>query len=134
MAQFLIITKNSLSLQSSPILRINFQRNSKRDYIVLLRTLCKYLFYRRISIQKSDITFAFIEALRLECDMEKNLAISNIIPLKTISFAVYHDILYHLPYTHPYEIRPILVNLETYKFSFYDEHFNVSDDVLDLPY
>ena len=134
MAQFLIITKNSLSLRSSPLLRINHLRNSKRNYIILLRTLCKYLFFRRVSFQKKDITFAFIEALRLECDMEKNLAVANIIPLKTLSFAVYHDILYHLPYTQPYEIRPILFNLGTYAFSFFDEHSNIINEVDDLPY
>lgn len=134
MAQFLVITKNSLSLQSSPILRINHQRISKKNYLVLLRTLCKYLFFRRVSLQKKDITFAFIEALRLECDMEKNLAVANIIPFVTTSFAVYNDILYHMDYYQPYENRPILFNLSTYDFSFFDENFNLIDAVDDLPY
>ena len=134
MAQFLVITKNSLSLQSSPIHRINYQRNSKRDYIILLRTLSKYVFFRRLSLQKKDITFEFIEALRLECDIENSLGVANIIPLKTLTFAVYNAILSHLPFTQPYETRPILFNLGTYVFSFFDELNNVIDEVDDLPY
>ncbi len=134
MAQFLIITKNSLSLQSSPILRINHLRNSKRDYIILLRTLCKYLFFRRVSIQKKDITFAFIEALRLETIMEQHLAVIDIVPLKTITLAVYNDTLMHMPYYEPYEIRPILFNLDTYALNFFNEDTNTFDDVDDLPY
>lgn len=134
MAQFLIITKNSLSLQRSPILRINHLSNSKRDYIILLRTLCKYLFFRRVSLQKKDITFAFIEALRLETIMEQHLAIIDIVPLKTITLAVYNDILYHMPYYEPYEIRPILFNLDTYALKFFNEDTNTIDEVDDLPY
>lgn len=134
MAQFLIITENSLSLQSSPILRINRQRQSKRNYNLLLMTFCKFLFFRRVSCQKDAITFEFIEALRLECDMEKNLAVFGIIPFRNLSYTVYHDTLAHLYNHEMYENRPILFNLETYDFSFYDERFNVSDDVSDLPY
>lgn len=134
MAQFLIITRNSLSLQSSPIHRINYQRNSKRDYIILLRTLSKYVFFRRLSLQKKDITFEFIEALRLECDVDNSLGVANIIPLKTLTLGVYNAILSHLPFTQPYEIRPILFNLGTYKFSFFDEFNNFTDEVDDLPY
>lgn len=134
MAQFLIITRNSLSLQSSPIHRINYQRNSKRDYIILLRTLSKYVFFRRLSLQKKDITFEFIEALRLECDIENSLGVANIIPLKTLTLAVYNAILSHLSFTQPYEIRPILFNLGTYDFSFFHERYNVIDEVDDLPY
>ena len=52
MAQFLVITENSLSLQSSPILHINHQRINKKNYFLLLRTFCKYLFYRRLTFQK----------------------------------------------------------------------------------
>ena len=134
MAQFLIITENSLSLQSTPILRVNRQRQSKRNYNLLLMTFCKYLFFRRLSYQKNDITFDFIEALRLECDMEKNLAVFGLIPFSKLSFAVYHDTLARLYNHEPYETRPILFNLETYAFSFFDEHINVIDDVSDLPY
>lgn len=134
MAQFIVITKNSLSLQSFPILCINHLRNSKRDYLVLLRTLCKYLFFRRVSIQKKDITFDFIEALRLETIMEQHLAVFNIIPLQTTTLAVYNDILFHMPYYEPYEIRPILFNLDTYALSFFNEDTNTIDEVDDLPY
>lgn len=134
MARFLIITRNSLSLQSSPIHCINCQRNSKRDYIILLRTLTKYVFFRRLSVQKKEITFEFIEALRLECDIENALGVANIIPLKTLTLAVYNAILSHLRFTQPYEIRPILFNLGTYEFSFFDECSNVIDEVDDLPY
>lgn len=134
MAQFLIITQSSLSLQSSPILRINRQRQSKRNYNLLLMTFCKYLFFRRVSYQKDAITFEFIEALRLECDMEKNLAVFGLIPFRNLSYAVYHDTLARLYQHEPYEKRPILFNLETYEFSFYDEHYNLSDDASDLPY
>ena len=134
MAQFLVITENSLSLQSSPIFRINRQRVSKGNYKLLLMTYCKYLFFRRVSYQKDAVTFEFIEALRLECDMEKNLAVFGLIPFRNLSYAVYHDTLARL-YNHElYEKRPILFNLETYEFSFYDEHFNVTDDISDLPY
>lgn len=134
MAQFLIITENSLSLQSSPILRINRQRQSKRNYNLLLMTFCKFLFFRRVHYQKNDITFEFIEALRLECDMEKNLAVFGLIPFRNLSYAVYHDTLARLYQHEPYETRPILFNLETYDFSFFDEHLNLIDDVSDLPY
>lgn len=134
MAQFLIITQSSLSLQSSPILRINRQRQSKRNYNLLLMTFCKYLFFRRVSYQKDAITFEFIEALRLECDMEKNLAVFGLIPFRNLSYAVYHDTLASLYQHEPYENRPILFNLETYEFSFFDERHTLIDDVSDLPY
>lgn len=134
MAQFLVITENSLSLQSSPIFRINRQRVSKGNYKLLLMTYCKYLFFRRVSFQKKLITFEFIEALRLECDMEHNLSILGCFPFSKLSYAVYHDTLAHLYNHEMYEKRPILFNLKTYEFSFYDEHFNISDDVSDLPY
>lgn len=134
MAQFLVITENSLSLQSSSILHINHQRISKKNYFLLLRTFCKYLFYRRVSYQKDAITFEFIEALRLECDMEKNLAVFGLIPFRNLSYAVYHDTLARLFQHELYEKRPILFNLETYEFSFYDERYNLIDDVSDLPY
>ena len=122
MAQFLIVTPDSLSLQRSPIMHINRRRLSKRDYIVHLRTLCKYLFYRRLSYQKNDITFDFIEALRLECDMAKNLSVSGILPLKELSFVVYQDILFRWSNHDSYEKQPILFNLDTYELSFYDSH------------
>lgn len=134
MAQFLVISENSLSLQSSPIFRINRQRLSRGNYKLLLMTYCKYLFFRRVHYQKNDITFEFIEALRLECDMEKNLSIFGLIPFRNLSYAVYHDTLARLFQHEPYEKRPILFNLETYDFSFYDERYNLVDDVSDLPY
>lgn len=134
MAQFLIITRNSLSLQSSPILRINHLRNSKRGYIILLRTLSKYVFFRRLSLQKKYITSEFIEALRLESDIENSLGVADIIPLKTLTIGVYNAILSHLHFTQPYEIRPIFFNLGTYDFSFFDVRHHVIDEVDDLPY
>lgn len=134
MAQFFVITENSLSLQSSPILHINHQRISKKNYFLLLRTFCKYLFYRRLTFQKAEITYDFMQALHLECDMYKNLSVFYAFPFKKLSYAVYHDILAHVYFHEVFENRPILFNLETYIFSFFDERYNLIDDVSDLPY
>ena len=135
MAQFLIITENSLSLQSSPILYINHQRISKKNYFLLLRTFCKYLFYRRLTFQKKfEITSDFIQAIQLECAMYSNLSVFYDFPFKKLSYAVYHDILAHVYFHEVSENRPILFNLDTYVFSFFDERYNLIDDVSDLSY
>lgn len=66
--------------------------------------------------------------------MEKNLAFFGLIPFRNLSYSVYHDTLARLYQHEPYENRPILFNLESYAFSFFDEHFNTIDEVDDLPY
>ena len=135
MAQFLVITENSLSLQSSPILYINRRRLSKKNYLLLLRTFCKYLFYRRLTFQKNNqITFDFIQAIQLESTMYNNLAVFYDLPFKKLSYAVYHDVLAHVYFHEISENRPILFNLDTFIFSFFDERYNMIDDVSDLPY
>lgn len=134
MAQFLVITENSLSLQSSPILHINHHMISKKNYFLLLRTFCKYLFYRRLTFQKGEISYDFIQSLQLECAMYSNLAIFYDFPFKKLSYAVYHDVIAHVYFHEVSENRPILFNLDTYIFSFFDKRYNLIDDVSYLPY
>ena len=136
MAQFLIITEDSLSLQSSPILSINRRRLSKRNYIVLLRILSKFLFYRRISLQKDFITVAFLDAFRLECAIEYHLKNFDVLSRSVLAFRVYLDMAVRVPLPLPDCNAPVLFNLDTYKLSFYDEHYHdtADDDVFDLPY
>lgn len=139
MAKFIVITEKSLSLQSSPILSVNCKKLSKRDYLVLLRTLCKYLFYRRVSLQKDYITVAFIDALTLEVQMQCILNNSPLFFLSYLSKAVYMSFLPVMRiYCKPCEKRPILFNLDTYELSFFSEYYYDNpddvDDVSDLPY
>ena len=66
--------------------------------------------------------------------MYSNLSIFYDFPFKKLSYAVYHDILDHVYFHEVSENRPILFNLDTYIFSFFDERYNLIDDVSDLPY
>lgn len=137
MAQFLIITPDSLYLQSSPILHFTHRRLSKRDYLVLLRTLSKYLFYRRIHLQKDTITDDFINSLRLESAIDFYLSNYDLFSRPVLAFRVYLDIAVKSYLPLPSRNEPILFNLDTYELSFYDAHLHNcdnNDDVFDLPY
>lgn len=137
MAQFLIITADSLSLQRSPILHLNRKPLSKRNYIVLLRTLSKYLFYRRIHLQRGKITSDFINALQLESFIEAHLNNRDIFSRSDLAFRVYLDMAVKVPLPLPDYNAPVLFNLDTYELSFYDAHLHYcdkNDDVYDLPY
>lgn len=136
MAQFLIITENSLSLQRSPIMHVNCRRLSKRDYIILLRTLFKYLFYRRLHFHKDEITFEFVSALRLESRIECFLNCSTYFRYSDLSFLVYLEVGSSMCDFSPSDKCPILFNLDSYELSFFDAHYydNRIYDGLDLPY
>lgn len=136
MAQFLIISEDSLSLQRSPIIHINRRRLSKRDYIVLLRTLSKYLFYRRLHLQKNKVTLDFINALKLESAIEFYLNNYDVLSRSVLAFRVYLEVAVKCLLPLPSKNQPILFNLDSYELSFYDSHFydNHSYDGLDLPY
>lgn len=136
MAKFIIITENSLRLQCSPILSVNCKRLSKRDYLVLLRTLSKYLFFRRLSFHKDYITPVFIDAHALEVQIDTYLDCSRLVPLSYLSEAVYLAFVSVMRNCKPCETRPILFNLGTYELSFFNENYydTTDDDVSDLPY
>lgn len=136
MAQFLIITENSMSLQRSPIMHVNCRRLSKRDYIILLRTLSKYLFYRRLHFHKDEITFDFLSAHRLESRIESFLTCSTYLRLSDLSFLVYVGVASTMCDYSPSDKCPILFNLDSYELSFFDAHYydNRIYDGLDLPY
>ena len=136
MAQFLIITEDSLSLQRSPIIHINSRRLSKRNYITLLRTLSKFLFYRRLHFHNDKINSDFIFALRAEAVIESHLNYSSLFPLSVLSFMVYSDLVATVFDFTLSDKRPILFNLDSYEFSFYDPNYydNRIYDGLDLPY
>lgn len=136
MARFLIITENSLSLQSSPIMSVNCKKLSKRNYLLLLRTLSKYLFFRRLSFHKDYITPVFINAHTLEVQIDTYLDCSRLLPMPYLSEAVYLAFLSVMRNCKPCEKRPILFNLGTYELSFFNEHYydTTDDDVFDLPY
>lgn len=136
MAQFLIITENSMSLQRSPIMHVNCRRLSKRDYIILLRTLSKYLFYRRIHFHKDKITFDFVSSLRLESRIECYLTCSTYLTLSDLSFLVYVEVASIMRDFSPSNKLPILFNLDSYDLSFFDEHYYDKRvyDGDDLPY
>ena len=136
MAQFLIITTDSLSLQRSPIMHINCKRLRKRDYVVLLRTLSKFLFYRRINLQKDMITVDFINALQLESTVEFFLYNRDVFSCSDLAFRVYSDVAIKIPQPLPSKNVPILFNLDSYELCFYDAHYydNCTYDGLDLPY
>ena len=136
MAQFLIISEDSLSLQRSPIMHINCRRLSKRDYIVLLRTLSKFLFYRRLNLQKDKVTLDFINALKLESSIEFYLNNYDVLSCSVLAFRVYLEVAVKCLLPLPSKNVPILFNLDTYELSFYDSHYydNRIYDGLDLPY
>ncbi|AXF52235.1 MAG: hypothetical protein [Microviridae sp.] len=136
MAQFLIISEDSLSLQRSPIMHINRMRLSKRDYIVLLRTLSKFLFYRRLHLQKNKVSLDFINALKLESAIEFYLNNYDVLSRSVLAFRVYLEVAVKSLLPLPSKNQPILFNLDTYELSFYDPHYydNHSYDGFDLPY
>ena len=136
MAQFLIISEDSLSLQRSPIMHINRRRLSKRDYIVLLRTLSKFLFYRRLHLQKTQVTLDFINALKLESAIEFYLNNYDVLSRSVLAFRVYLEVAVKCLLPLPPKNVPILFNLDSYELSFYDSHYydNRTYDGLDLLY
>lgn len=136
MAQFLIISEDSLSLQRSPIMHINRRRLSKRDYIVLLRTLSKFLFYRRLHLQKTQVTLDFINALKLESAIEFYLNNSDVLSRSVLAFRVYLEVVVKCLLPLPSKNVPILFNLDSYELSFFDGHYydNRIFDGLDFPY
>lgn len=136
MAQFLIISPDSLSLQCSPIMHIDCKRLSKRNYVVLLRTLCKYLFYRRINLQKDKITVDFIYALSLESAIECFLYNRDVFSRSDLAFRVYSEIAVKISQPLPFRNLPIMFNLHSYELSFYDGSYydTNDDDDFDLPY